>query len=81
MFTPTKQELIELWFTVAEQSSKDEYIMTARFAWNENIAGAETYSIFFNSKWELHLWNRHYLFPQSLDDLKTLIRLLTPPWV
>lgn len=77
-YIPTKEELIELWFLVVENHSLSWTIMTAKYEWNKNTADSETFLIHVSSDWSMALGNRNHLFPQSLDDIRTLIKLLTP---
>lgn len=68
MFTPTKQQLEEL--GLHEVKSTDLYLYKVFCDWWNRL--------YFNTKtkkWDLD-WK--VLYPQSIDDIKTLIRMLTP---
>lgn len=69
MFTPTKQELEELNFIPVMEAWEIEW-------WD--YEKDRDLSYFPDS--ESFAYKYVDFYPQSLDDLKTLIRLLTPPW-
>lgn len=68
MFTPTKEQLIELDFNIKKYAYK----------WVGN------YTIYYNGHHEIPNWtlynnSEEKINIESLEDIKTLIRLLTPP--
>lgn len=73
MFIPSKQELEELGF-----NEYDDWVFTSDDFW----WWRKPYNIkFYDNEW--FLWDDLYhledmIYPQSLEDIKTLIRLLTP---
>lgn len=67
MFTPSKQELEELGF----EENNNYY---CNIFWNHMV-----WIVWNIDKREWTIESVPF-YPQSLDDLKTLIRLLTPPW-
>lgn len=64
MFIPSKEELEELGFEKSAYSDTFIYIMKKQTCIN-----------FFENKW--YVWWIQF-FPQSIEDIKTLTRLLTP---
>lgn len=62
-YTPTKEELEELWF-------KDRWYIFIR----KSIRYAISANMWYIGSFEI----RYQFYPQSLEDIKTLIRLLTP---
>lgn len=71
-FTPTKEQLEELGFS---EDSLDYYPMYTLNKDDYIVYNTDRKS-FWYSVWLLIVPT----YPQSLEDLKTLIRLLTPPW-
>ena len=76
MFTPTKQHLEELEFELNE-------------LWYEKYVTSLTFLTYKKNTWLIwtkplqFMWEQDNRFrnfyPQSIDDIKTLIKMLTPP--
>ena len=68
MFTPTKKELEELGFEI------DVY-----YEWKFWYAFTKVWP-YIEYKWFKNMWKvwMRQFYPESLEDIKTLIRLLTP---
>lgn len=72
-FTPTKEQLEELGFVPVINDWEIEW-------WD--YEKDRDLSYFPESEWQQTAYAYNYVdfYPKSLDDLQTLIRLLTPPW-
>lgn len=63
-YTPTKEELEELGF----------------IEWFENkVLRTHSGNIYYEYLYDKWLFGQKMIYPQSLEDIKTLIKLLTPP--
>lgn len=81
MYTPTKKELEEFGFEEShyefrytfDKFDNSIFITSYWFEYLENWYKERL-------KWHWYLWNNFDIpiYPQSLEDLKTLIRILTP---
>lgn len=73
MFTPTNLE--ELWFIKKNNS----FVINLPLAneWWEIVYENWNFSIDCSNEWWYN-WTSLPLFPESIDDIKTLIRLLSP---
>lgn len=79
MFTPTKEELEELEFKF-EQWKRIEWILKLEDHYKKDVVYGQyiVYSVPNNQFW-LSDFDNNIKFPiQSIDDIKTLIRLLSP---
>lgn len=73
MFTPTKEVLLELGFTVTEIHEGSSTVMRG----NKKIPHTDVV-IHVSDDGSIWLGKSYVVYPQSLEDIKTLIRLLTP---
>lgn len=71
-FTPTKEHLEELGFT---NNPEFPSIYTRNNEDSERFSNKITYS--FVTRY-FYIWDS-FLYPQSIEDIQTLIKLLTPP--
>lgn len=72
-FQPTKQQLEELGFKLMNYEFYSEYELYLNDCSITYSEDRKTVSINASDRW----WHSGY--PQSIDDLKTLIRILNPP--
>ena len=71
MFTPTKEQLEELWFTTNIYGTYQLTIWEAPF---DVILTSYDWTLFIELT-----EHRRKIYPQSIEDIQTLIKLLTPP--
>lgn len=87
-FTPTKEQLEELGFKDTSYKVKD--VLNVQFSSKKFDYGQSQIIADFRAGWvvfELYVYDQDNdteqftrLYPKSLEDLKNLIRYLTPPW-
>lgn len=69
-FTPTKKQLDELWITWDYRDSMYKNWLISVILWNYQSRDNQEYKYFIG--WEVEF------YPESIEDIQTLIRLLSP---